>query len=207
VSFITLALTVITSYMGLPEFGVQTAADVEVLHELTFEPAHNHMGKLRPVPFDQLVVGAYTTRQIAAGEEDAAQAVAAFNAELEQTGGQQDLLRFLATQHLEVPTVRFNAVPADAPRLHHVLQEFTHLLDKNHHELHNAWGAIIITQDQADLKRIDVVIEWDEVELEGGRPVLDSSGNPIVILGEDGSPVRRINAAHIFIHQNSAYFD
>jgi quinol-cytochrome oxidoreductase complex cytochrome b subunit len=199
------SMTVVLSYMGLPEFGVNTSADTEILHELTFEPAHNHMGTMRPVPYDQLVVGAYTTREIEAGSEEASAAVSAFNEEM--TTSVEGVISYLESQHLPLASLRFNTVPADAPRLHHALQEFAELLEKEHVELHNAWGAIIITQNQPNLKRIDLVISWDEVQLEGGNPVLDANGQPILVLNENGEPNRRINGAHIFINENSAYFD
>jgi ubiquinol-cytochrome c reductase cytochrome b subunit len=255
------SMVVVLSYMGLPEFGVNTSADTEILHELTFEPAHNHMGTMRPVPYDQLVVGAYTTREIEAGSEESSAAVMAFNEELETpiiipgavlaeataeatveaaaaeatteavasdvvvepeteatleaaapsapeaTTPGEGVIVYLESQHLPLGSLRFNTVPADAPELRHALQEFAELLEKEHVELHNAWGAIIITQNQPNLKRIDLVISWDEVQLQGGNPVLDENGQPILILDENGLPKRRINGAHIFINQNSAYFE
>ncbi|NJO84045.1 MAG: cytochrome bc complex cytochrome b subunit [Blastochloris sp.] len=46
------SIFVVSSYMGLAEFGVINTADVTVMHHLTMEPAHNHMGLLRPVPLN-----------------------------------------------------------------------------------------------------------------------------------------------------------
>ena len=68
VGFLMISATTVLSYMGLSEFGVKNSADSEILHELNMPPAHNHMGKLLPVPNDQLVVGMYTTRQLEAEE-------------------------------------------------------------------------------------------------------------------------------------------
>ncbi len=207
VSFIMLAFLVVSSYMGLPEFGVKTSADATVLHEMTFEPAHNHMGVLRPVPYEQLAVGAYTTREVIAEEGNRTQAVEALNAEMEESGGGEALATVLAAQHLVIPPVRFSPVPSDAPRLYAAMEAFQHMLEENNLELYNAVGSVIITQNQPGLKRIDLVIEWDEVELEGGDPVLDAQGNPILVMGEDGQPNRRVNTDHIFIHENAAYYD
>src|SRR5688572_28243318 len=75
------AFTTILSYMGLPEFAVSTAAETEILHELTMEPAHNHVGKMRTVPFNQLAPGAYTTFELEG--DDARASVNEFNEELE----------------------------------------------------------------------------------------------------------------------------
>jgi len=80
VAALTVSIMTILSYMGLPEFAVSTAAETEILHHLTFEPAHSHVGIARTVPYDQLVTGAYTTAQF---EGDNPQlAVDAFNAEI-----------------------------------------------------------------------------------------------------------------------------
>ncbi|HLV36521.1 MAG TPA: cytochrome bc complex cytochrome b subunit [Spirillospora sp.] len=207
VSFVMLAMTVVTSYMGLPEFGVATAPDQEILNELTFEPAHNHVGLLRPVPFDQLVVGAYTTREFAAEEGDAAAAINAFGAELEETGQLRELTDHLTAAHLTLPALSFSSVPADAPRLRHVMEEFHRMIEAENIELLNGWGVVIITQNQQDLKRIDIIINWQDIVLEDGRPVLDSNGQPIPVVDDNGRPVRRTSSKHIFINENSAYFD
>jgi hypothetical protein len=123
ISFIMLTLTVVTSYMGLPEFGVATAPDQEILNHLTFEPAHNHMGTLRPVPFDQLAVGAYTTREFAAEEGDAEAAINAFNTELTDSGELAELITHLQAAHLDVQALNFTSVPAGSPELRHVMED------------------------------------------------------------------------------------
>ena len=67
-----MSFTVVLSYMGLPEYGVASSADTKVLHEMTMEPAHNHMGKLLPVPYGELAPGAYTTAQFEGDNPDSA---------------------------------------------------------------------------------------------------------------------------------------
>jgi hypothetical protein len=143
-------------------------------------------------------------------------------------------------------------VPSDAPELRTVLEEFEHKLEAEGVELRNAWGGIIVTQNQDDLKRVDLFIVWDEVEIVSGSVVLDASGNPIPVfqtqqvmqpkldesgnpvlnetsgqpeeepvldengnpvveqvLDENGNPVpsRLISSEHVFIHEQSDYFD
>ena len=207
ISFLMLTALVVTSYMGLAEFGVATAPDQEILNELTFEPAHNHMGLLRPVSFDQLATGAFTTREFAGGAEHGPAGVAAFNDMLQQHGEMEHLLEHLETQFLSLPTLRFTPVPANAPELIHVLEEFAHLLEAEQVELLDSWGVVIITPNQGNLKRLDVVINWQEVEIVGGKPVLDDSGNPIPVFHEDGTPVRRTSSKHVFINEQSGYFN
>jgi hypothetical protein len=112
----------------------------------------------------------------------------------------------------------FRPVPDDAPELMRILREFHAKLLANQDELPNAWGAIIINDIQANLKRIDVVISWDAVQIEMGQVVRDALGNPIyeyavdangqTIFDENGNPViaRRFYTRHIYLHADSAYF-
>jgi hypothetical protein len=204
-----LALTVITSYMGLPEFGVQTAPDQEILNELSYEPAHNHMGLLRPVPFEQLVVGAYSTREFAAEPENAEAAIEAFNVELEETGLLEALVGELERGHLDLSRINlsFKPVPPDAPELEHVMEDFARMVQRESQELYNGWGVVIITPNQPGVKRIDIVLNWQEVQLLNGNVQLDENGQPIPLFDDAGNPIRRISSKHIFINENSGYFD
>lgn len=208
ISFVT-----ILSYMGLPEFGVVTAPDTSIIHELTYPPAHNHMGKLLPVPYDQLVPGMYTTREFS----DEAASLADFNQEIETLmaptadGRMQsieaNLLDELQNQdYLVVTNLNFVPVPGDAPALRSVMEEFAAMIKKHDKELVNAWGGIIITQNQADLKRVDVIVSWDTVEIDNGRPVLDADGSPVLVRDANGNVVRSQNIQHIFIHRDGGYF-
>ncbi|MAS32612.1 MAG: hypothetical protein CL610_01310 [Anaerolineaceae bacterium] len=207
ISFVMLSLTVVTSYMGLPEFGVATAPDQEILNELTFEPAHNHMGLLRPVPFDQLVVGAYSTREFAAEEGEGDAAVNAFNEELTQTGEMDHLITHLQAAHLDVQALNFSTVPDDAPELRHVMEEFTHKLAASTDEMIDPWGTVVITQNQNNLKRIDITIHWQNVLVENGDIVRGEDGQPLPQVDENGEPVTTTSSKHIFINEDSAYFD
>lgn len=207
ISFLMLAMLVITSYMGLSEFGVATSPDTEILHEMTFEPAHNHMGVLRPIPFDQVVVGNYTTREFEAEDGNGAAAVAAFNEELEATGQAEQLTNVLRSQNLNVPPMRFSTVPADAPALVSAIEEFAHKIQAENQELVNGWGVVIVTQNQENLMRLDLVISWDEVLIENGEVVVDENGSPVLNLDANGNPVRRMTPAHFFLHRDAAYYD
>jgi len=57
------------------------------------------------------------------------------------------------------------------------------------------------------VKRIDIVLNWQEVQLVNGEVQLDESGQPIPMFDDNGDPIRRTSSKHIFIHQDSAYFD
>ncbi len=207
VAFLMISATTVLSYMGLPEFGVRNTADTEILHHLNMPPAHNHMGILLPVPYDQLVVGMYTTRQIEAEEGQASAAVAAFNQEIAENGRGDLLFRELTgPDYLAISALNFTTVPADAPELLRVLERFDHELHLYKDELRNAWGGFIITQTQAGLKRIDSFIVWEEVVMQDNKVVYGTDGRPIPVLDENGRPVVRLNTEHIFIHENSQYF-
>lgn len=209
IAFILLAALVALSYMGLGEFGVKTSADSEIIHEMVKEPAHNHMGVLLPVPFDQLVSGMYTTHQLEALPGEEADVLAAFNEEVQQRPDYSTILDYMDTQQHLVLTggLNFAPIPADAPELNAALHDFAELLEENEGELHEPWGAIIITDTQNNLKRVDVIIVWDEVEIDNGHPVLDATGEPVLVIDEaTGEPLTRINSQHIFIHRDAQYF-
>ncbi|MCL4250422.1 MAG: cytochrome bc complex cytochrome b subunit [Anaerolineae bacterium] len=207
VGFLMISATTVLSYMGLSEFGVKNSADSEILHELNMPPAHNHMGKLLPVPYDQLVVGMYTTRQLEAEEGQESPVVAAFNQEIQENGRGALLLNELTgADYLAINSLNFTTLPADATDLHKALEFFEHELQNRADELRNAWGGIIITEQQNGLKRLDSFIVWEEVAIENGKVVYGMDGQPVPVLDDNGQPVLRVNADHIFIHQDSQYF-
>ncbi|MBE2184673.1 MAG: cytochrome bc complex cytochrome b subunit [Anaerolineae bacterium] len=209
VAFVLLSLLVFFSYMGLPEFGVKTSADSEILHEMLMEPAHNHMGTLRPIPYDQLVVGQFTTAQFETNEfgGDIGTALDSLNSELAESDLGATLLSYLSiTQHLPITSFNFVPIPADATELYDGISVLAHDITQHPAEMPNAWSAVIVTQPQAGLKRVDVVIIWDEVEIEAGVPVLDENGNPVFVLDENGERIQRINGDYMYIHADSQYF-
>lgn len=204
--FVLMSSTTILSYMGLAEWGVDTSADQEIFYELLHEPAHNAMGILLPVPYDQLAPGMYTTREFTP-DANGADAVAALNEELAETGVDILLLDQLRDAHLTLGNVRFRTVPSDSARLISIMERFEQMVREEYStELHNGWGALIITENQNNLRRVDVVIVWESVEMELGAAVLDEDGNVTPILTEDGVPIYELSDMHIFIHQNSGYF-
>ncbi|MCU0464254.1 MAG: cytochrome bc complex cytochrome b subunit [Anaerolineae bacterium] len=208
VCFALISFTVVLSYMGLAEYGVAASADTKIIHEMVMEPAHNHMGKLLPIPYDRLVTGAYTTAQFDGDNPDSA--AINFNTEIAENGQREQLAQRLNAYHLAAnfQNLPFVAVPDNAPELLRALEFFHHELEENDQELYNAWGAVIVTQNQDGLKRLDVLISWDEVELtDTGAVVTGVDGEPVLVLDEEGNRIRRWSADHIFIHQNSAYFD
>ncbi len=214
VGFVIMSMLVIFSYMGLAEFGVVNSADTTVMYHLTKEPAHNQVGTLRPIPFEELQAGIYTTRQFEAlDESEQTTVVNAFNAELEMVntdGGRaiaEDVLAYLGTsQNLPLSSLEVVPVSSSSRELREVVEGFAHELEINENELHNAWGLIIVTDVQDDLKRIDVVIRWEDVELENGKVVFDEAGEPVLRLDENGNTIPRLNSQHIYIHRDSQYF-
>lgn len=211
IAALTVSFATVLSYMGLPEFAVATNAEIEILHELTMEPAHSHVGKFRTIPFDQAVPGLYTTAQISADAPRVA--VSAFEAEIRSNGQYAQLFRELTAQHVDLgaTATSFRTVPDDSPVLLSALRELEHEIGVNATELPNAWGAIVVSDAQSNLKRFDVVISWDGVLIDQGIVQLDSDGNPIPLMVEnaDGEMVveRRIYSVHFYLHRDSAYFN
>ena len=209
IAMLLVSVTTVLSYMGLAKFAVQTSAETEIVHELTFEPAHSKVGTGRTIPFDQMIVGAYTTAQMHHQDDMTSnEMIAQINAETAANGQFAQMIQELKDQHLganQLP-LRFRSVPADeAPKLMQVMEEFAHHLDDVPEELPNVWGALVITDNQAGLKRLDWVVSWDTVLIEGGNVQLDESGEPILVyateqaavvdsegnpvLGDDGEPL------------------
>jgi hypothetical protein len=207
VCFLLISATTVLSYMGLPEFGVANSADSTILHEMVMPPAHNHMGKLLPVPFEQLTPGMYTTRQFEAESGQEAAAVAAFNTEIADDGRGQILLNELqGVDLLAINSLNFQPISADSPELIKAMEFLHHEIEEHEDQLHNAWGGLIVTEAQGNLRRLDVFIVWDEVRIENGRVVFNEEGEPILIMNDDGTPSTRANGDHIFIHEDAQYF-
>ncbi len=217
IASLLISVTTILSYMGLAKFAVQTSAETEIVHELTFEPAHSKVGVGRTIPFDQMIVGAYTTAQIHHHDDMSANdMLAEINAEVLANGQFGQMIQELKDQHVganQLP-LRFRTIPAaEAPTLMRVMEEFAHHLEAEPNELPNVWGALVITDNQGSLKRLDWVVSWDSVLIEGGEVQLDDNGDPILVYSDqvdaEGNPipVRRIYSDHLFIHEASAYFD
>jgi hypothetical protein len=216
-----MAIVVIMSYMGLPEFGVKVTADHEILHELVMPPQHNHLGKLLPIAYDQIVVGMYTTREIEAGGENAATAVNAFNQEIAANGQRDAVLAKLQTANAGVTSLNFTTVPADAPELHDVLEWFDGQLYDYPGELQGGvWGGLIVTQDQPNTKRIDAIIVWPQDN--GASQKQTAAIVPIAQVStaeataaadatEAATPspasLWRVESDLVFINENSQYFE
>lgn len=217
IACLLISVTTILSYMGLAKFAVQTSAETEIVHELTFEPAHSKVGVGRTIPFDQMITGAYTTDQLhASAGMSANEFIAAFNAEVAANGQFEQMTEELKAQHLGINQLplRFRTIPADeAPTLMRVMEEFAHHLEAEPTELPNVWGALVITDNQPGLKRLDWIVSWDSVLIEGGEVQVDENGDPILVysleVDAEGNaiPARRIYSDHLFIHEASAYFD
>jgi len=222
--FVFISAMTVLSYMGLAEYGVSTSPETEIVHELVHEPTHGALGKFLPVEYNQLVPGMYTTRQFEAEDPDeVANVLAAFNAELDQitftTGeGTPDeatltlaaaIAGELTLQHVTTSAddLRFVPVSGDANEFASVMDHFEEELHHVENELFNAFGLVVVTESQEDLRRLDAIIVWHEVEMEGGVPTLDENGEPQPLYNEDGTPRYRVYSDHVFLHEDAQYFD
>ena len=177
---------VILSWMGSPEYAVETSGDQEIAQELAPQEG---VGPLRSVPFEELVPGSYVTLAM---EDEAA--AASLTARFEAEG--RNMERFT-----------ISAVPPDAPHLLAVMEEFQHLLDVYSRELPNGWGMLMIQDWQDNLKRVEIYIEWDTPQVdEAGNILRDAEGNVLVRTDEAGQPLRSHSGKAIYIHAESGYF-
>ena len=184
-AMLLISLTTILSYMGLAKFAVKTSAETEIVHELTFEPAHSKVGIGRTIPFDQMIAGAYTTAQFHGHEGlSSADIITEVNGATAENGQFKQMIDELKFQKLSAnqAPLRFRTVSEmDAPVLMRVMEEFNHHLEEAPNELPNVWGALVITDNQRGLKRLDWIVSWDNVVIEGGDVQLDEVGNPLFV--------------------------
>ncbi|MDQ7034481.1 MAG: cytochrome b N-terminal domain-containing protein [Anaerolineae bacterium] len=167
-AMLLISFSTILSYMGLPEFAVATSAEREIVHELTFPPAHSRVGIALTIPYDQLAPGAYTTAQFEG--DDTQRAVAQFNEMLGAVEGidaeatmaiSDDLdkddvqewefetpLEHLRNELISVGNIdanripaQFRVVPDDAPVLLAVLEELNRKIEQNAEELPGCLGC------------------------------------------------------------------
>ena len=214
----------VLSYMGLAEYGVSTSPETEIVHELVHEPTHGALGKFLPVEYDQLVPGMYTTRQFEAEDSDeVANVLAAFNEEIQQiqftvnegtsaeftTTVADAIAAELTAQHVATTAddLRFVPVSGDADEFAYVMEHFEEEMHHVDDELYNGFGIVVVTENQDNLRRLDAIIVWHEVALEGGQPLLDENGDPQPLYNEDGTPRYRVYSDHVFLHEDAQYFD
>jgi len=218
--FVFISGMTVLSYMGLGEYGVSTSAETEIVHELIHEPTHGALGLFLPVAYDQLQPGIYTTEQFEAGDDaQVATMLTSFQEELDETrffsitseatlSLREAIAVELTSQHRTITAdqIRFMEVPANAPEFEAVMEHFAEELHHADQELYNAFGVVVVTQAQENLIRVDAMIVWHEVVLEGGAPLLvDGEVQPIY--NDDGTPRYRVYSDHTFLHENAQYFD
>ncbi len=68
--FVTIAILIISSYMGTPGFAVVTAPQIEIGYE--YMPGEK-VGPIRAIPFDQMLVGDWSTQNLEAIPDNAPQ--------------------------------------------------------------------------------------------------------------------------------------
>jgi hypothetical protein len=97
----------------------------------------------------------------------------------------------VVTDHLDTSVMpsEFRVVPDDAPELLHLLEELHHMIEERETELRHGWGAIVVSENQDGLRRMDLAIFWDGVEIDNGIVQLNEEGEPlplgVSIRGED----------------------
>ncbi len=211
VCLVLLSILVIFSYMGTARFGVHNSADTTIIHQMVMTPQDKDIGHLLPIPYDELVPGMYTTVQYDNPANQTDTVLASFNKTLNNgaygvEGGQTIQTYMQTIQNQPFASMNISPVPADATGLNDAMKWLDQQIQANNQELLNGWGIVVITEPQHNLKRADVIITWDEVQLNAGHVVLDANGHSIPVLDANGNRIRRINSDHVYIDANSQYF-
>jgi len=165
-SLLFLASMLVLTYMGTPKYGVNTAADQEIVQ--TLAPVEG-IGPLRAVAFDQMKVGTYCTDNL-----DANHAL---------TIKEQNTPAATAPYPDTTNAVTCLAVPAG--ELHTLMEQYQKLVNAHHNDqLPNAIGLLTVTDNQVNdnnannLKRLDIKLLWDV-------PAVDKS--KVTLRNADGS--------------------
>lgn len=205
--FAVMSAMTVLSYMGLADYGVASSPEEEIFFVLTHEPAHNKMGTILPIPYDQLAPGMYSTCQYhacaAADGLLGGDALTALNAAVQEGTLGRGILNIMnstsnpVTAQMTAP--RFRAVPSSSPELDHVMADFADMIVDAGDGLYNGWGSIVITEMQDNLRRLDVLIIF-QLTTEG------ENGAVVPVVDENEQPVYAFREHHLFIHRDAAYF-
>lgn len=154
-----LALVVLT-YMGTPFYGVDSAADQEIIQEMIPDEL---VGPLRSTPYDELLI---TTTAPIQGDIALAEAAGFSAAEADTILVENGAIN-ITEDNLE----DWEETYADAaPDFFHAIEEFHHLMyEEFEGEIDNPLGYIIISPFQEDTKRVQVVLTWDQANPETGE--------------------------------------
>ncbi|MCI0519435.1 MAG: cytochrome b N-terminal domain-containing protein, partial [Chloroflexi bacterium] len=128
-------LIIVLSYMGLPEYGIQTPAATRIIQDLAPEEG---LGPLRSVPFDELAPGVYEVA------DPISKGVCP------------------KTETLPFGCPELTAVFADYSR--RVLTAATDTSLQPFERLPNAAAVMVIEDWQADLRKVTLRIVWNDVE-------------------------------------------
>jgi len=175
ISCLFISAMLVLSYMGTPNYGVESSGDVEVAQALA--PVEG-VGPLRAVPFDQYANGTYCTDDL-----DHAHPLKL----REQVAPAPGLASILPDTFSNAVTCQ--AVPPGT-ELYNVMQQYQQLMAQystladQGHLLANGIGVLNISDAQTandhstDLKRLDIKVIWNP-------PILDK--NNTVIRNNDGT--------------------
>jgi len=146
--FITTML--VLTYMGTPNYGVETSADVEIAQELV--PVEG-VGPLRGVPYDDFKTGTYCTDDL-----DHAHPL-----KLAEQGDEPAAI--ILPDTIANPSVTCEAVPSG--NLNNLMQLFKEDMANHSGELVNGIGVLTVTDNEqsadtsTDLRRLDLKILWN----------------------------------------------
>ncbi|MCI0710039.1 MAG: cytochrome bc complex cytochrome b subunit [Chloroflexi bacterium] len=170
-------LFAVLQYMGTPFYAVETAANTEIAQDLIPQEG---VGPVRAVPYDQWMDNLTITDSddiVWTGADSYDQLKATQDETIDET---------LASISIVVTEDNLDELEEtyaeDAPELWHALEEFHHLLYETYaEELEDAIGYVSISQQQAGLVRIYLLMTWDNIDEETGEPIRDLDGKIVYI--------------------------
>jgi quinol-cytochrome oxidoreductase complex cytochrome b subunit len=138
--FLAALALVVLSYMGLPQYGIDTPAATRIIQDLAPEEGE---GPLHEVPYEELVLGVYTV------SEDIPRELCP-GLSYEDEGG-----------NLVVGCPHLTAVFAEYSE--RVIEASTNEELPDNERLPNAEAVMVIQDWQADLRKVTLRITWDDV--------------------------------------------
>jgi quinol-cytochrome oxidoreductase complex cytochrome b subunit len=185
------------TYMGTGKWGVETSPDQEVVQAIA--PMEG-VGAVRSIPFDEMVNGTYCTSNL-----DETHALEMIQWGLTPPPGPL-LLPDTAKE------VTCQAVPAESPALHKVMERYEHEIEKwRAGKTGEMIGMLTISDQATDVKRLDLKVIWQIPDTQGRTVLTNADGSVKVKMvewkfDEKGNPIETARMAPALLSSGKTIF-